>query len=126
MLSFDDFVKVFDAYSKYVSQVPPAPQTQQVPPAQQAPKAQQAPQTQQVPLAQQAPKAQQAPQTQQVPPAPQAQQAPKAQQAPQAQDSITQMLTQMQSLLNQMQTPAPSTDKVKPLSVDDVIAKIFD
>ena len=90
MLSFDDFVKVFDAYSKYVSQVPPAPQTQQVPPA------------------------------------PQAQQAPKAQQAPQAQDSITQMLTQMQSQLNQLQKPAPTIDSVKPVSVDDVIAKIFE
>ena len=93
MLSFDDFVKVFDAYSKYVSKAPQAPQ------------------------------AQQAPQAPQVPPAPQA---PPAQQAPQAQDNITQMLTQMQSQLNQMQTPAPTIDSVKPVSVDDVIAKIFE
>ena len=69
MLSFDDFVKVFDAYGKYVSQ---------------------------------------------------------AQQVPPAQDTITQMLTQMQSQLNQMQKPAPTIDSVKPVSVDDVIAKIFD
>ena len=87
MLSFDDFVKVFDAYSKYVSK---APQVPQVPPAQQIPPA---------------------PQTPQVPP---------------AQDTITQMLTQMQSQLNQMQTPAPTIDSVKPVSVDDVIAKIFE
>ena len=66
MLSFDDFLKVFDAYGRYVSQAPQAP------------------------------------------------------------DSITQMLTQMQAQLNQMQTPAPSIDGVKPLSVDDVISKIFD
>ena len=78
MLSFDDFVKVFDAYSKYVSKA------QQVPPAQQAP------------------------------------------QVPQAQDTITQMLTQMQSQLNQMQKPAPTIESVKPVSVDDVIAKIFE
>ena len=78
MLSFDDFVKVFDAYSKYVSKAPQAPQVPQTP------------------------------------------------QAPQAHDSITQMLTQMQSQLNQMQTPAPTIDSVKPVSVDDVIAKIFE
>ena len=105
MLSFDDFVKVFDAYSKYVSKAPQAPQ---------------APQTPQVPPAPQAP---QAPQ---VPPAPQAPQAPPVPPAPQAQDSITQMLTQMQSQLNQLQTPAPTIDSVKPVSVDDVIAKIFE
>ena len=85
MLSFDDFVKVFNAYGKYVSQAPT--------PAQQAPTP--------------------------------AQQAPTpAQQAPQ--DGITQMLTQMQAQLNQMLTPAPSIDGIKSLSVDDVIAKIFD
>ena len=78
MLSFDDFVKVFNAYGKYVSQAPT--------PAQQAPTP--------------------------------------AQQAPQ--DGITQMLTQMQAQLNQMLTPAPSIDGIKSLSVDDVIAKIFD
>ena len=82
MLSFDDFVKVFDAYSKYVSKAQPQ--------------------------------------------APQAPQVPQAPQAPQAQDTITQMLTQMQSQLNQMQKPAPTIDSVKPVSVDDVIAKIFD
>ena len=69
MLSFNDFVKVFDAYGKYVSQAP---------------------------------------------------------QAPQAPDNITQMLTQMQTQLNQMQTPAPTINTVKPVSVDDVIAKIFE
>ena len=99
MLSFDDFVKVFDAYGKYVSQA------QQVPPAQQVP---------------------QVPQAQQVPQVPQAPQAQPAQQVPPAQDTITQMLTQMQSQLNQMQKPAPTIDSVKPVSVDDVIAKIFD
>ena len=80
MLSFDDFVKVFDAYGKYVSQAPQAPQ------------------------------------------------APQAQQAPQAPDNINvaQMLTHMQEQLNQMQTPAPTIDNVKPVTVDDVIAKIFE
>ena len=87
MLSFNDFVKVFDAYGKYVSQEPPAPKPPQEP---QAPK----------------------------PP-----QEPRAQQAP---DDISQMLTQMQAQLNQMQTPAPTISDVKPLSVDDVIAKIFE
>lgn len=87
MLSFNDFVKVFDAYGKYVSQ------------------------------AQQAPQPPQAPQAQQPPQEPQAQQAP---------DDISQMLTQMQAQLNQMQTPAPTISDVKPLSVDDVIAKIFE
>ena len=84
MLSFNDFVKVFDAYGKYVSQAPQAPQ---------------------------------APQPPQEPQAPQAQQAP---------DDISQMLTRMQAQLNQMQTPAPAISDVKPLSVDDVIAKIFE
>ena len=92
MLSFDDFVKVFNAYGKYVSQAPT--------PAQQAPTP-----------------AQQAPTPAQQAPTP-------AQQAPQ--DGITQMLTQMQAQLNQMLTPAPSIDGIKSLSVDDVIAKIFD
>ena len=78
MLSFDDFVKVFDAYSKYVSKAPQAPQTPQAP------------------------------------------------QAPQEPDNIAQMLTQMQAQLNQMQTPAPTINSVKPVSVDDVIAKIFE
>lgn len=96
MLSFNDFVKVFAAYGKYVSQ------------AQQPPQAQQAPQP---------PQAQRAPQ----PP-----QEPQAQQAQQAPDGISQMLTQMQAQLNQMQTPAPTISDVKPLSVDDVIAKIFE
>ena len=103
MLSFDDFVKVFDAYIKYVSkaqpQAPQAPQVPQVPPAPQIPQAPQAPQV---------------PPTPQVPP------------APQAPDTITQMLTQMQSQLNQMQKPAPTIDSIKPVSVDDVIAKIFE
>ena len=99
MLSFDDFVKVFDAYGKYVSKTQQAQPAQQVPPAQQAQPAKQ------------------------VPPA---QQAQPAKQVPPAQDTITQMLTQMQSQLNQMQKPAPTTDSVKPVSVDDVIAKIFD
>ena len=93
MLSFNDFVKVFDAYGKYVSQPPQEPQARQAP---QPPQARQAPQ----------------------PP-----QAPQAQQAP---DDISQMLTQMQAQLNQMQTPAPTISDVKPLSVDDVIAKIFE
>ena len=78
MLSFNDFVKVFDAYGKYVSQAPQAPQPPQEPQAQQAP------------------------------------------------DDISQMLTRMQAQLNQMQTPAPAISDVKPLSVDDVIAKIFE
>ena len=69
MLSFNDFVKVFDAYGKYVSQAP---------------------------------------------------------QAPQAPDNIAQMLTQMQAQLNQMQTPAPTTNNINPVTVDDVIAKIFE
>lgn len=90
MLSFNDFVKVFDAYGKYVSQAPQPPQAQQ---------------------------AQQAPQAPQPPQEPQAQQAP---------DDISQMLTRMQAQLNQMQTPAPAISDVKPLSVDDVIAKIFE
>ena len=84
MLSFNDFVKVFDAYGKYVSQAPQAPQP------------------------------------------PQAPQAPQPPQAPQAPDDISQMLTRMQAQLNQMQTPAPAISDVKPLSVDDVIAKIFE
>ena len=84
MLSFNDFVKVFDAYGKYVSQAPKAPQAPQ---------------------------------------APQPPQEPQAQQAP---DDISQMLTRMQAQLNQMQTPAPAISDVKPLSVDDVIAKIFE
>lgn len=84
MLTFNDFVKVFDAYGKYVSQAPQPPQAQQ---------------------------------------APQPPQPPQAQQAP---DDISQMLTQMQAQLNQMQTPAPTISDVKPLSVDDVIAKIFE
>ena len=75
MLSFNDFVKVFDAYGKYVSQ---------------------------------------------------ASQAPQAPQASQASDDISQMLTRMQAQLNQMQTPAPAISDVKPVSVDDVIAKIFE
>ena len=87
MLSFNDFVKVFDAYGKYVSQAPKAPQPPQAP---QAPQAQQPPQE------------------------------------PQAPDDISQMLTRMQAQLNQMQTPAPAISDVKPLSVDDVIAKIFE
>ena len=78
MLSFNDFVKVFDAYGKYVSQAPQAPKPPQEPQAQQAP------------------------------------------------DDISQMLTRMQAQLNQMQTPAPAISDVKPLSVDDVIAKIFE
>ncbi len=72
MLSFNDFVKVFDAYGKYVSQASQAPQ------------------------------------------------------ASQASDDISQMLTRMQAQLNQMQTPAPAISDVKPVSVDDVIAKIFE
>ena len=87
MLSFNDFVKVFDAYGKYVSQAPQAPQPPQ---------------------------------------APQAPQPPQAPQAPQPPDDIAQMLTQMQAQLNQLQTPAPTISDVKPLSVDDVIAKIFE
>ena len=87
MLSFNDFVKVFDAYGKYVSQAPQAPEA---------------------------------------PEAPEAPQPPQAPQAPQPPDDIAQMLTQMQAQLNQMQTPAPTISDVKPLSVDDVIAKIFE
>ena len=49
-----------------------------------------------------------------------------APQAPQAPGDIAQMLTQMQAQLNQMQTPAPTISTVKPVSVDDVIAKIFE
>lgn len=94
MLSFNDFVKVFDAYGKYVSQ---AQHAAQVPPAPQA----------------------QPPQDAQAQPAQDAQ----AQQAP---DDISQMLTRMQAQLNQMQTPTPAIRDVKPLSVDDVIAKIFE
>ena len=90
MLSFNDFVKVFDAYGKYVSQAPQPPQEPQAP---------------------------------QAPQAPQPPQEPQAQQAP---DDISQMLTRMQAQLNQMQTPAPAISDVKPLSVDDVIAKIFE
>ena len=93
MLSFNDFLKVFDAYGKYISQSPEAPT---------APTAQAAPAAQAAPTAQAAPAAQA------------------------AQDGITQMLTQMQAQLNQMQTPAPTTNTVKPVSVDDVIAKIFE
>lgn len=93
MLSFNDFVKVFDAYGKYVSQASQAPQA---PPAPPAPQAQQPPQE------------------------------PQAPQAPQAPNDISQMLTRMQAQLNQMQTPAPAISDVKPLSVDDVIAKIFE
>ena len=95
MLSFNDFVKVFDAYGKYVSQ---AQHAAQVPPA---------------------------PQAAQAAPAPQAQPAQDAQ-AQQAPDDISQMLTRMQAQLNQMQTPTPAIRDVKPLSVDDVIAKIFE
>lgn len=72
MLSFDDFLKVFDAYGKYIAQSPAAPA------------------------------------------------------APTAPDGIAQMLTQMQAQLNQMQTPAPTISTVEPVSVDDVIAKIFE
>lgn len=90
MLSFNDFVKVFDAYGKYVSQ------------ASQEPQAPQAPQ------------------------APQEPQEPQEPQAPQEPDNITQMLTKMQAQINQMQTPAPHISTVNPLSVDDVIAKIFE
>jgi hypothetical protein len=90
MLSFNDFVKVFDAYGKYVSQAPKPPQPPQAPQAPQPP------------------------------------QPPQAPQAPQPPDDIAQMLTQMQAQLNQMQTPAPTISDVKPLSVDDVIAKIFE
>ena len=90
MLSFNDFVKVFDAYGKYVSQAPQPPQEPQAP---------------------------------QAPQAPQPPQEPQAQQAP---DDISQMLTRMPAQLNQMQTPAPAISDVKPLSVDDVIAKIFE
>ena len=97
MLSFNDFVKVFDAYGKYVSQ---AQHAAQVPPAPQAPQAQ-------------------------PPQAPQAQ-PPQDAQAQQAPDDISQMLTRMQAQLNQMQTPTPAIRDVKPLSVDDVIAKIFE
>ena len=93
MLSFNDFLKVFDAYGKYISQSPEAPTAPTAPTAQAAPAAQAA---------------------------------PTAQAAPAAQDGITQMLTQMQAQLNQMQTPAPTTNTVKPVSVDDVIAKIFE
>lgn len=88
MLSFNDFLKVFDAYGKYISQSPAAPAAQAAPAA----------------------------------PAAQA-----AQVAPTAQDGITQMLTQMQAQLNQMQTPAPTINSdAKPVTVDDVIAKIFE
>ena len=90
MLSFNDFLKVFDAYGKYISQSPAAPAAQAAPAAPAAPAAQ------------------------------------AAQVAPTAQDGITQMLTQMQAQLNQMQTPAPTISTVKPVSVDDVIAKIFE
>ena len=75
MLSFNDFLKVFDAYGKYISQSPAAPT---------------------------------------------------APTAPTAPDGIAQMLTQMQAQLNQMQTPAPTISTVEPVSVDDVIAKIFE
>ena len=102
MLSFNDFVKVFDAYGKYVSQAPKPPQPPQAPQAPQPPQPPQAPQ------------------------APQPPQPPQAPQAPQPPDDIAQMLTQMQAQLNQMQTPAPTISDVKPLSVDDVIAKIFE
>ena len=96
MLSFNDFLKVFDAYGKYISQSPEAPTAPTAPTAQAAPAAQAAPTAQAAPAAQA------------------------------AQDGITQMLTQMQAQLNQMQTPAPTTNTVKPVSVDDVIAKIFE
>ena len=96
MLSFNDFLKVFDAYGKYISQSPAAPTAQAAPTASTAPAA---------PTASTAPTA------------------PTAQAAP---DGIAQMLTQMQAQLNQMQTPAPTINTVKPVSVDDVIAKIFE
>lgn len=91
MLSFNDFLKVFDAYGKYISQSPAAQAAPAAPAAQAAPAA------------------------------------PAAQVAPTAQDGITQMLTQMQAQLNQMQTPAPTINSdAKPVTVDDVIAKIFE
>lgn len=108
MLSFNDFLKVFDAYGKYISQSPEAPTAPTAPAAQAAPTAPTAPTAQAAPAAQAAPTAQAAPAAQT------------------AQDGITQMLTQMQAQLNQMQTPAPTTNTVKPVSVDDVIAKIFE
>lgn len=90
MLSFDDFLKVFDAYGKYIAQSPAAPAAPTAPTAPAAPAA------------------------------------PAAQAAPTAPDGIAQMLTQMQAQLNQMQTPAPTISTVEPVSVDDVIAKIFE
>lgn len=93
MLSFDDFLKVFDAYGKYIAQSPAAPAAPAAPTA---------------------------------PTAPAAPAAPAAQAAPTAPDGIAQMLTQMQAQLNQMQTPAPTISTVEPVSVDDVIAKIFE
>ena len=111
MLSFDDFLKVFDAYGKYIAQ---------------SPAAQAAPTAQAAQAAQAAPAAPAAPTAQAAPAAPTAQAAPAAPAAPAAQDGITQMLTQMQAQLNQMQTPAPTINTVKPVSVDDVIAKIFE
>ena len=90
MLSFDDFLKVFDAYGKYIAQSPAAPAAPAAPTAPAAPAA------------------------------------PAAQAAPTAPDGIAQMLTQMQAQLNQMQTPAPTISTVEPVSVDDVIAKIFE
>ena len=90
MLSFNDFLKVFDAYGKYISQSPAAPAAPTAPAAPAAPTA------------------------------------PAAPAAPAAQDGSAQMLTQMQAQLNQMQTPAPTISTVKPVSVDDVIAKIFE
>ena len=99
MLSFNDFLKVFDAYGKYISQSPAAPAAPTAPAAPAAPTA---------------------------PAAPAAPTAPAAPAAPAAQDGSAQMLTQMQAQLNQMQTPAPTISTVKPVSVDDVIAKIFE
>lgn len=90
MLSFDDFLKVFDAYGKYIAQSPAAPAAPAAPTAPTAPAA------------------------------------PAAPAAPTAPDGIAQMLTQMQAQLNQMQTPAPTISTVEPVSVDDVIAKIFE
>ena len=105
MLSFNDFLKVFDAYGKYISQSPAAPTAQAAPTASTA---------------------QAAPTASTAPAAPTASTAPTAPTAQAAPDGIAQMLTQMQAQLNQMQTPAPTINTVKPVSVDDVIAKIFE
>lgn len=91
MMSFNDFLKVFDAYGRYM-------ESQNV-------------------------TSQAAPLPAQVP----AENPIKAVQTPvPATDPVMETLAAMKKQLDQIQTPAPSMETVKPLSVDDVISKIFE